>query len=255
MSAPALRELQQLFFRSLVGDVAPGLRDVVCSTPALDAGARLGVYADMYFVRLRGVLAEDFEKTAAVLGDETFTAVARSYLDAHPSEHPSVRHVGRLFASHLRDHLPAEGPPWVADLAALEWARVEAFDAADATSVGSADLATVLPEDWADLRFMTIPALSLVETSWPVHLAWADPSADLTAEPTVIRVWRQDQLVSHCAIDPAEHEALRRLLAGEPFGVICEAFSDFGDEEAAAAAGAVLLRWIEDGLIAGRRSS
>jgi hypothetical protein len=255
MSAPALRDLQQLFFRSLGGDVNPSLRDVVCSTPALDADHRLAIYADMYFWRLRGVLAEDFEKTAAVLGDETFMAAARAYLEAHPSEHPSVRHVGRRFAEHLAARLPAGASPWAADLAALEWARVEVFDAADATPVRPADLGTVAPDDWAGLRFTAIPALALVETAWPVQRAWGDPSAALTPEPTVIRVWRQDQLVSHCAVDASEHEALRRLLAGEPFGVICEAFADLDGEEAGAAAGALLLRWIEDGLIAGFTAS
>jgi hypothetical protein len=250
MSAPALRELQQLFFRALGGDSAPGLRDVVRSTPALDADHRLAIYADMYFWRLRDLLADDFEKTAATLGDAAFTAAARAYIDAHPSEHPSVRHIGRRFTAHLLAHLPAEAPPWAADLAALDWARVEVFDAPDAAPVRPADLGTVAPEDWAGLRFTTIPALTLVESAWPVHRAWETPAAVLQPEPTAVRVWRQDHVVYHCAVDASEREALRRLMAGEPFGVICDAFADLEGDDAGAAAGALLLRWVEDGLIA-----
>lgn len=255
MSAPALRELQRLFFRSLGGDVTPALRDVVCSTPAIDADRRLGIYADMYFWRLRGVLAEDFEKTAAVIGDEAFTTVVRTYLAAHPSEHPSVRHVGRRFTAHLHAHLPTGAPPWATDLAALEWARVEVFDAPDAAPVRPADLGTVAPEDWAGLRFTTVPALALVESAWPIHRAWETPDATFASEPTVVRVWRQDHVVYHCAVDASEQEALRRLMAGESFGAICEAFADLDGNDAGAAAGALLLRWIEDGLVAGFATS
>jgi hypothetical protein len=255
MSAPALRELQQLFFRALGGDPTPGLCDVVRSTPALDANRRLAIYADMYFWRLRDLLADDFEKTAAALGDDAFTAVARAYVDAHPSEHPSVRHVGRRFTAHLHAHLPMGAPPWAADLAALEWARVETFDAPDAAPVRAADLGTVAPEDWAGLRFTTIPALTLVESAWPVHRAWEAPDAPLQAGPTIVRVWRQDHVVYHCAVDASEREALRRLMAGESFGGICDAFADLAGDDAGAAAGALLLRWVEDGLIAGFAAS
>ncbi len=251
MSAPALRDLQQLFFRALGGDVTPALRDVVQSTAVLPADHRLGIYADMFFWRLRGVLATDFEKTAAVLGDEAFTSAARAYLGAHPSEHPSVRHFGRHFTTHLHAHLPEGAPPWAADLAGLEWARVEVFDAPDATPVRAADFGTVAPEDWPGLRFSVIPALRIVESAWPVHRAWEAPADLLVAEPTVVRVWRQDHVVYHCAVDASEREAMRRLLAGEPFGVICDAFAELPPDDAGAAAGALLARWIEDGLIAG----
>ena len=74
-------------------------------------------------------------------------------------------------------------------------------------------------------------------------------------EPTAVRIWRQDHVVYHCAVDAPEREALRRLMAGEPFGDICDAFADLDGDDAGAAAGAVLLRWVEDGLIAGFATS
>ncbi|HEV7731357.1 MAG TPA: DNA-binding domain-containing protein [Candidatus Binatia bacterium] len=251
MSAPALRDLQQLFFRALRGDVPSGLRHVVQSTAVLPADRRLGIYADMFFWRLRGVLAADFERLAAVLGDEAFTAAARDYLGTHPSEHPSVRHFGRHFPAYLHAHLPAGAPPWTSDLAALEWARVEVFDAADAIPVRPADFGTVAPEDWPELRFSVIPAMRVVESAWPIHRAWEAPADRIEAEPTTVRVWRQDHVVCHCAVDASEREAMRRLLAGDPFGDICNAFADLPPEDAGAAAGALLARWIEDGLIGG----
>ena len=43
---------------------------------------------------------------------------------------------------------------------------------------------------------------------------------------------------------------MRRMLAGETFGEICQAFADLDDDRAAQEAGALLLRWLEDGIIA-----
>src|SRR5438093_1312823 len=109
---PSLRELQRLFWRSLAdepggGAPAPALVELVAPSATLDAGARIGVYADAYFGRLRDVLREDFPHVAALLAAR-FDETARGYLRAHPSEDPSVRHLGRLFADFLeqRPDLP-----------------------------------------------------------------------------------------------------------------------------------------------------
>ena len=78
MPTPSLRDLQSLFWASLNGQQEPALRAVVRSTPELGGEDRLAIYAEMYFARLRDVLAEDFEKTAAVLGPEAFTALTKT---------------------------------------------------------------------------------------------------------------------------------------------------------------------------------
>src|SRR2546427_6032920 len=93
-SRPSLRELQRLFWRSLAdepgsGSPAPGLVELVAPSATLDAGARVGVYVDAYFGRLRDVLRDDFPRVAALLGPH-FEGTARGCLEAHPSEHPSV---------------------------------------------------------------------------------------------------------------------------------------------------------------------
>lgn len=239
MSAPGLRELQRLFMDALTAAaVTPGL-------PAGLAGVvrpaeRFAVYADMYFWRLREVLAEDYPKLAAALEPEAFTALARAYLRARPSQHPSVRHVG----ARLADHLP---PGWTRDLARLEWARVEAFDAPDVPGLRREDLAGIPPEAWPDLRFEPVPALDVVESRWAVHRVWDDPAAAPAAEPVAVRVWRQHGVVWHAAMPSAEAAALAALRAGAPFAHICEAARD---PEAAAG---LLAGWLADGLLAAVR--
>src|SRR5947199_912111 len=226
---PSLRELQRLFWRSLAdapggGSPAPGLVELIAPCATLDAGARVGVYADAYFGRLRDVLREDFPHVAALLGPR-FEETARGYLRAHPSEHPSVRHLGRMFADFL-EHRP-DLPPYLGDLARLEWARIEVFDAPDARSLNAAALRGVAAEDWPALRFVTVPALAVVRARWPVHELWAgaDPAAVAPA-PTALRVWRAAGLrVFHAPTVGGPDSARRRVNAGRPFAAAFRAFA------------------------------
>lgn len=256
MPTPSLRELQRLFWHALADDpvaaaAAPDLLTAVEPSATLAAGARLRIYADAYFWRLRDVLTEDFPQVARLLGPERFEDVARHYVRSHPSEDPSVRHLGRDMAAFLRRR--SDLPPYLGDLAQLEWARQEVFDAPDAAPLTLAALRRVALEDWPRLRLRPSPALAVVRATWPVHhlRAEGDPAA-LEAAPTVLRVWRaEDGAVYHAPLDARAADALDRLLAGEPFASLCAAFADLPPDEAAREATALLLRWIEDGIIAG----
>jgi hypothetical protein len=225
----------------------------------------------MYRARLVDVLREDYPRVAAILGDADFAALACRYLARHPSTHPSVRHVGRHFADWIAGE--AAVAPHLADLARLEWARVEVFDAVDAEPLRMADLEPLPPEEWPTLRLRLIPACLMLESAWPVHEIWAsaDPEADAdapadawagaegaaergqrawTREPAVVRVWREGFSVSHAAMGPDEQRAFPVLARGEPFAEICAAIEDGLDADTAARqVGAILLRWLEDGLI------
>ena len=260
MPAPALRELQGAFWRHLAADpgdesgrpVASDLEALLVGSAQLPADARLAIYARMYFWRLLDVLREDHPRTAAVLGDAAFRTVVRAYLGRHPSEDPSVAHVGRAFAAFLAANLPAEAPPWTADLARLEWARREAFAEPDATALALDVLRAHPPEAWPALRFGVVPTLTRLVVAWPVQRAWAAPddeAVDLAAARTALRVWRSGFTVYHAVMEPREETALARLVAGEPFATVCEAFADLPAEEAATKAASLLVTWVEDGMV------
>jgi len=256
MPVPDLRDIQAGFWRSLHGGAPdPALVATVLPAPSLDPAQRIGIYQDMYVWRLVSVLREDYPKTREALGDD-FDALARRYVTAHPSEHPSVRHLGRHVPAFLAGDELAGSRPWLVDLARLELARVNAFDAPDAVAMRATDLCAVAPDEWAELRFDPISALEIVRCEWPAHEVWAAPErADVAARPTRLRVWRQDFAVFHTAIDALEVDAFAVLTTGGTFAEICEAVAEHaGPEAAAEQAGALLARWVDDGLIAGRRA-
>ena len=167
---------------------------------------------------------------------------------------PSVAHVGRALAAFLAENPPAGAPPWTADLARLEWARREVFDAADAPVLTLDALRAVPPERFAETRFRVVPALTRIVAGWPVQRAWAaapeEEPVTLAAGRTALRVWRRGFTVYHAPMSGREEAAFATLVAGEPFAALCEAFADLPDEEAATEAATLLLAWVEDGMIA-----
>jgi hypothetical protein len=239
---PGLRDLQAAFWRSLAGEPDPELLRLVRPVAPLSSAERVEVYAGMYVARIVEALAEDYPKLAASIGPDAFADLVREYLARHASTEPSIRHIGRV----LPDFVEHRDPPWLADLARLEWARLEVFDAPDARPIGVDDLRRVPAADWPELCFALVPACSRLVTAWPVHGLWADPPAALVPARTALRVWREDFLVYQTPMSAAEEAAIDRIATGETFAAVCEGLDD------AAEAGALLLRWVEDGLVAWR---
>jgi hypothetical protein len=251
---PSLHEIQRLFWESVAvrpgrDSIAPALVRLVRGADDSDRKTRIRVYSDAYYLRLRDVLREDFPKVTALLGDR-FDEVVAGYLETFPSEQPSVRHLGRALAEFLQSR--EDVPKCLADLAELEWARVEVFDAPDAECATIDELATVSPDAWPALRFSTIPAIQTLRVQYPAHQLWSDSqSLEVPAAETSLRIWRKnDFLVLHAPMDERESAALPKMISGETFAAICETFADLPEMDAAREATGLLARWIEDGIVA-----
>ncbi|HVN40631.1 MAG TPA: DNA-binding domain-containing protein [Myxococcota bacterium] len=252
--AAALREAGAPDDRSLAG--------FVVSDGRLDAASRLEVYANAYFARLHAVLCDDFGALAAALGDEWMNDVVAAYLLACPPRRPSIRHAGERLADFLAAH-PAALPfrrrfPWCADLARLEHALCDAFDAADARPRTRESLAALLPDAWPALRLPLAPCARVLRLEWnvvPLREAYErdeTPAAPPAApQANAALVWRRDELVRFRALDPLEAALLERAAAGESFEALCAAAArEVGDAEAPARAAQLLAGWIDAGLIA-----
>lgn len=269
-----LRDVQRLFFELIT---APeGVAKTLDEREALGAGAvagraavaevfagdarmsaedRLDAYANMYFFRLRDVLAEDFERTAAALGEARWHNLVTDYLLAHPPTKWSLRWAGEALPEFLRGHAYGTERPWLAEVAALEWARNEAFQAVDAEPLSPGALAALPPEAWPELRFEGLPGMSVVESRWDLAGWWSGAVGEPTEAPTAVEahqvlvVWRDaEDDVRHEALAADEVEAVRRLLSGAPFADVCEACApqDAGEAEAEDAgrkAVELLFRW------------
>lgn len=219
-------------------------------TPALPAAERIAVYADMYVWRQVDALRDDFSKLAAVLGEEVFHALAVEYVREHPSEHPSLSRLGRRLADHLAAH-PA-GRADLPDLARLEWARAEAFEAED-VPLARLDALRAVPEAALPrVRFAFAPAVRLLRLAHDAPALWRAVEEGRELPPArragvAVAVWRKGFDVFHAVLSEDEACAVEEALAGEPLGAVCEPFA--GREDAAAAALRAIASWFQEGWV------
>jgi len=285
MSAPPrLRHDQALFWgliaapegvrrglEALVGRGAArpdDLDTLIVGDERLSSFDRLDIYANMYFFRLLDCLKEDYPRLLEALGSARFHNLVTDYLLVHPSSQPSLRYVGTRLADSLAGHALERECPGLADLARLEWARADIFDAADARPLTRADIAALPQDEAGEVRLALVPACRLLRLAHDAPRAWrelkeragghagatgdhADPLPRLARRPTAARVWRHGFSVHHRSIDDDEIDSLEGLRAGDPLGVIAQRLSaGRTPERATARLGALLQGWIEDGLIA-----
>jgi hypothetical protein len=222
----------------------------------LSAVDRLEIYANMYFFRLRDCLAEDFRAVHAVVGPTHFHNLITDYVLAYPSTHPSLRFAGRHLPPMLATHGLSDRWPFLADLARLEWAMLDAFDAADVRVLQESDLERVPAEEWPALRLSLVSSAQLLSLDWPVHEAWRcvdrdEPPITPARAPTTLLVWRRGFRVLHRTVSPIERVALDQVRAGAPFGALCERLAEaVGQDAAPIETLGLVRRWLAEELLA-----
>jgi len=126
---------------------------------------RLEIYNRQYWFRLVDALSEDFPGLRAILGSKRFRAMTEAYLTECPSRSFTLRNLGSRLPPWLGSH-----PEWmqpngrlVRDMTNLEWAHIEAFDAAEWLPLRPEDLAS------AGMQYLTLqPYITLLELEYPV---------------------------------------------------------------------------------------
>jgi putative oxidoreductase len=131
----------------------------------------------MYVLRMSEALETDYPALAHFLGEKRWATLVRGYVLAHPSRSYTLNVLGRSLPDWLREaeELPRRG--FCHDLARLEWAVTEAFDAEETPRLTEAELAAMPPEAWDAARLVPSAALRLVELRWNAN-EWLDSTKD-----------------------------------------------------------------------------
>ncbi|HUO79441.1 MAG TPA: DNA-binding domain-containing protein [Steroidobacteraceae bacterium] len=254
-----LAELERAVQRHILG--GGPLPESLAAAVAPPAAERWSVYVEAYRLRLTEALAAQYPALAARAGGSAFAALAGAFIAETPSVHRSIRDYGRELAAHLAAGARGAEDEMRAELAAFEWRLAAAFDAAPGRPTAPAELAAVAPEAWPGLCFRAVPALGRLATEtnavavWRAAKAAGDAAPEPLADPVAARPGRVEWLILRPALDaefrslpPDEAAALDRLLAGEPFGALCEALAGPRGEAGAAATAA---GWLKGWLLAG----
>lgn len=219
---------------------------------ALKPRARVDVYGEMYVLRTRDALRDDFPHVARLLGEKRYANVVAAYVDRYQSTHYSLARLGHAFAHHLARHPPKGARADLADLATLEWARAEAFVAENAAVATQASMAALGAQlGAARLRF--VPSFALVRTRHDVGALWAACEHGGTVPRAVKRgaraylVWRKGLEVFHAEVAKDEAKAVEALQLGETVEAACLAFEKRRDP--AKAAFTAIASWVTEGML------
>ena len=197
----------------------------------LTAFERLEIYNRSYWSRVLDAFSEDFPGVRALVGTRAFDRLRRAYLAECPSESFTMRDLGRHLVDWLEAH-PAYAEPHPAaalDIAKLEWAEIESFDAAEHERLTKEDIAALDPGASLQLQ----PHIRLLEVTHAVDslifkireaamrnggsaraLARILIERAKSAAPIYIAVHRHDLVVHYKRLDAEEYRLLRAIGEG-----------------------------------------
>ena len=107
---PSLLELQRRFAAALL-------------TPAPPADPGLATYRGTVFANWRNALGATFVVVRELTGAPFFAAAVDAFARTHPSRGGDLNVYGDVFPDFLATYPPAQGLPYLADVARLEWAN------------------------------------------------------------------------------------------------------------------------------------
>jgi hypothetical protein len=243
------------------------LLDRVSGSARMDAQRRVAIYYDAYRLRLLEALDANYPVLHAWIGDDEFERLGLAYLDVHPSRHFSIRYFGHRLPVFL-DTEAYRDRPYLAEMAALEWALSEAFDAADDEIMRIEDMTGIPPHAWPGMRLRFHASMRRLNLRWNVPAIWnpinrniesekngEEPTAEVAAPateeyPRSWLIWRQELKTYFRSLSVDEAWAIDTAGAGGTFAEICEGLVEWIDaQNVALHAAGLLKRWIGDGII------
>jgi hypothetical protein len=209
----------------------PALLDPQCDTPAAVAGPnekaaarRYNVYRNNVTVSLIDALAAIFPATQRITGVEFFRAMARFHVRATPPTSPLLFEYGRDFPGFIERYEYALSIPWLADVARIERAWLDAYHAADMETVRAEAVASIPPERLSGVSFIPHPATRIVCSEFPAVSIFAPNRSEGLVHP-IEAIAPEDALITRPGLEvvvrhlpPGGAIFLACLISGETLG-------------------------------------
>ena len=258
-AAASLADQQDAFLSMIHDDDAP-------APPGWNArhAAGMAVYRNNYRTALVDALADTFARTRDHVGEDAFRQAAAHHLITSPPGGWSIDDAGYGFDETCAALFVDD--PEVAELAWLEWSMLLAFKARDVEPLDAAGFAQATAAfsetDWTMLRLNFMPGLAFRIVENDLRSLWTalgngepQPAKLVLEQPATCTVWREGERPVFTLTPAEEVTAIKAMIGGAPFGEACTQIAENAapDDVADAAmrAGAMLGRWLQEGMIAG----
>src|SRR5688572_6338367 len=190
---------------------------------------QLEIYREQYWLRHTGSLVEDFPGVSGVLGQSDWERLVEEYLVAHPPTTFSLRELGQNLPDFAERRAWLPHRELIVDMARLEWAYVEVFDAPDLPPIDPERLSRVPEDAWESVRLVVHPALRLLQVGYPVVelrkrliVATDEPIPLPDPQTRELAICRRNLVIEHELLDPGAFALLSKLSRSMPLGDACE---------------------------------
>jgi hypothetical protein len=170
--------------------------------------ARFAVYRNNVVSGLIDALQDSFPATLRIVGADFFRAMAQVFVRSAPPRSPVLRDFAQGFPAFLDSFPPAQDIVYLADVARIEAARIEAFHAADADHDADA-WARAMSGDLNSARIALHPSARLVRSRHPIVTIWRMNASD--GDVARIENWTAE----HALVYRDAHDAIHVETASE----------------------------------------
>ncbi|MDD1793210.1 DNA-binding domain-containing protein [Enterovibrio sp. ZSDZ42] len=251
-----LQEIQDQFQSIVLNETCRDANWVNQSAQRLSSKDRLAIYHNAYRVRLIDVLRDTFGHTVTYLGDDWFNQLAADYVQSHHSCYNNIGFYGDVFPEFLAQQLPDDLE--VSELAALDWTLRRAFDGADSPVMTLEDLQGIASAESQDGTLKTVPTLSVTTHHFNTLDIWhaidqdvAPPEVAPLPQQINVLVWRKGHSPHFRSISSIESAAIGYVSSGMNLNDLGAKLSaQFPDTDMSVEFGQMLLRWINDEVLA-----
>ena len=177
-----LAEVQSEFAAALRDRQLPIPRGCVAPDGSPDE-KRFAVYRNNVASSLIDCVAESYPAIRRLLGEECFRETARVYAAQDLPRSPVMLEYGGGFPAFLEQFEPLAGLPYLADVARIERAWLEAYHAPEAAPLDPAALAGVPADRAVDMCLTLHPSVRIVRSPFPALSIWHMNIADVEVQP------------------------------------------------------------------------
>ncbi|MFA6456070.1 MAG: DNA-binding domain-containing protein [Bacteroidota bacterium] len=199
----------------------------VLPSTALSPVERIGIYRQMFFLRMTESMAIDYPGVKSFLGEEQFDRViVEEYIRKYPSQSYTLNHLGRHFPLFIQESsLPNRD--FLYDLARLELSITNILAAEELPVLSAQQIATVPQEQWETITLIPIAALELLEFNHTVCDYLSAVNDEMTPaapqeENTFAVVYRKNFRVFWEELSAQQYVLLSALVSETPFGKALE---------------------------------
>ncbi len=166
------RPSDQAAFAGALLDPGAAIPHDVRGRDGMSSAKRFSVYRNNVTVSLVEALMATFPATVMIVGEDFFRGAAAIYVRQDPPRSPVLISYGSGFPRFLETFEPARKLPYLADVARIEMAWVEAYHAADRPTLDPAALAALPAEGLGDVRLEPHPSARIIRSDYPIVTIW-----------------------------------------------------------------------------------